>query len=108
MVRYGGEEFVFALPAVELEAARDFAERIRLKVSSYPWDGLETLLDVTISIGVAGGPTASWQSVLAAADRTLYLAKKRGRNRVEIFRAPRSAPPDGPRPVATQHPHSLH
>ena len=34
VVRYGGEEFVFALPAVELAAARDFAERIRMKVRS--------------------------------------------------------------------------
>ena len=89
VVRYGGEEFVFALPSVELEAARDFAERIRLKVSSYPWEGLETLLEVTISIGVACGPPGGWQSVLAAADRALYLAKKRGRNRVEV--APRTA-----------------
>jgi diguanylate cyclase len=89
VVRYGGEEFVFALPSVELDAARDFAERIRLKVSSYPWEGLETLLEVTISIGVACGPPDSWQSVLAAADRALYLAKKRGRNRVEI--SPRTA-----------------
>ena len=89
VVRYGGEEFVFALPSVELDAARDFAERIRLKVSSYPWEGLETLLEVTISIGVACGPPGSWQSVLAAADRALYLAKKRGRNRVEI--SPRTA-----------------
>jgi diguanylate cyclase (GGDEF)-like protein len=84
VVRYGGEEFVFALPSVELDAARDFAERIRLKVNTYPWEGLETLLEVTISIGVACGPTGDWGSVLAAADRALYLAKKRGRNRVEI------------------------
>ena len=39
VVRYGGEEFVFALPSVELEAARDFAERIRLKVELLPLGG---------------------------------------------------------------------
>jgi diguanylate cyclase (GGDEF)-like protein len=84
VVRYGGEEFVFALPAVELGAARDFAERIRLKVSSFPWQELESRLGVTISIGVACGPAANWPSVLAAADRALYLAKRRGRHRVEV------------------------
>jgi len=84
VVRYGGEEFVFALPSVELVAARDFAERIRLKVKSYPWGGLEPRLVVTVSIGVACGPAGSWRSVLAAADRALYLAKRRGRNRVEV------------------------
>jgi diguanylate cyclase (GGDEF)-like protein len=84
VVRYGGEEFVFALPSVELGAARDFAERIRMKVRSYPWDSLDPRLVVTVSIGVACGPAGSWRSVLAAADRALYLAKRRGRNRVEV------------------------
>lgn len=84
VVRYGGEEFVFALPGVELMAARDFAERIRSKVSSYPWAELETRLAVTISIGVAYGRSRSWRSVLAAADRALYLAKAGGRDRVEM------------------------
>ncbi len=84
VVRYGGEEFVFALPSVELGAARDFAERIRLKVKSYPWRSLDPRLVVTVSIGVACGPAGSWRSVLAAADRALYLAKRRGRNRVEV------------------------
>jgi diguanylate cyclase (GGDEF)-like protein len=84
VVRYGGEEFVYALPSVELAAARDFAERIRMKVRSYPWGGLDPRLVVTVSIGVACGPAGSWRSVLAAADRALYLAKRRGRNRVEV------------------------
>jgi diguanylate cyclase (GGDEF)-like protein len=84
VVRYGGEEFVFALPSVELVAAREFAERIRRKVSSYSWEQLEGRLGVTISIGVACGPAVNWPSVLAAADRALYLAKQRGRNRVEV------------------------
>ena len=84
VVRYGGEEFVFALPAVELAAAKDFAERIRMKVRNYPWGTLESRLVVTVSIGVACGPAGSWRSVLAAADRALYLAKRRGRNRVEV------------------------
>jgi diguanylate cyclase (GGDEF)-like protein len=84
VVRYGGEEFVFALPSVELPAAQDFAERIRAKVSSYPWEDLESRLSVTLSIGVACGHARNWRSVLASADRALYLAKKRGRNRVEV------------------------
>jgi diguanylate cyclase (GGDEF)-like protein len=92
VVRYGGEEFVFGLPSVELWAARDFAERIRVKVRSYPWEDLESRLGVTVSIGVACGPAINWRDVLASADRALYLAKQRGRNRVEIAgRAARSA-----------------
>ena len=88
VVRYGGEEFVFALPSVELGAASDFAERIRLKVSSYPWNELGNELHVTISIGVSCGPASQWGSLLASADRALYLAKQRGRNRVEVSEPP--------------------
>lgn len=83
-VRFGGEEFVFALPGVELEAARDLAERIRYKVGSYPWEELEARLGVSISIGVAHGRSDNWRAVLAGADRALYRAKTRGRNRVEV------------------------
>ncbi len=89
VVRYGGEEFVFALPEVDLPAARDFAERIRTRVRAYPWEELDARLGVTISIGVAQGGASNWRSVLASADRALYLAKQKGRNRVEV--ATRSA-----------------
>ncbi|HYA45427.1 MAG TPA: GGDEF domain-containing protein, partial [Acidimicrobiales bacterium] len=83
VVRYGGEEFVFAMPGAELMAVSRFAERVRLRVASYPWAQLDTRLAVTISLGVAAGPLETWRSVLAAADGALYLAKRRGRNRVE-------------------------
>lgn len=82
VVRYGGEEFVLALPSVELNAALSFAERLRVKVESYPWKTLERLLRVTVSIGVSSGPMTGWQSVLAEADRGLYVAKRSGRNQV--------------------------
>ena len=83
VVRYGGEEFVFAMLGVELDAARSFAERVRTRVLSYAWDSLDTRLGVTISVGVSAGRSDAWHSVLAAADDALYLAKRLGRNRVE-------------------------
>ena len=86
VVRYGGEEFVFALPEVSLAAASAFGERIRERVASGAWaaSDLDTGLFVTVSVGVAHGPADRWQSVLAAADRSLYVAKRRGRNRVQV------------------------
>jgi diguanylate cyclase (GGDEF)-like protein len=83
-VRYGGEEFVLAMPSVGLEAAADLAERIRLKVKSFPWETLSGGLEVTVSIGIACGTVSGWRSVLAHADRAMYLAKERGRDRVVI------------------------
>jgi diguanylate cyclase (GGDEF)-like protein len=64
--------------------AANFAERIRLAVSSYPWAELAPRLAVTISLGVSSGRSDEWHSVLAEADSALYLAKRRGRNRVEV------------------------
>ncbi|MGO9964392.1 MAG: diguanylate cyclase [Acidimicrobiales bacterium] len=89
VARYGGDEFVFAMPGAELTVAAGFAERIRLAVASYPWAELDPRLAVTISLGIASGRSDEWHSVLAEADDTLYLAKRHGRNRVEVAsRAP--------------------
>jgi len=84
VVRYGGEEFVFAMPGADLAAAASFAERARLLVASYPWRQVDPRLAVTISLGVSCGRSDEWPSVLAEADSALYLAKRRGRNRVEM------------------------
>jgi diguanylate cyclase (GGDEF)-like protein len=84
VVRYGGDEFVFAMPGADLAAPASFAERARLKVASYPWAELDPRLAVTISLGVSSGRSDEWPSVLAEADSALYLAKRRGRNRVEV------------------------
>jgi diguanylate cyclase (GGDEF)-like protein len=84
VVRYGGDEFVLAMPGGDLAAAASFAECARLKVASYPWAELDPRLAVTISLGVSSGRSDEWPSVLAEADRALYLVKRRGRNRVEV------------------------
>ena len=84
VVRYGGEEFVFAMPGAELAAAANFAERARQTVASYPWRDLDPRLAVSISLGVSSGRSDEWAPILAQADSALYLAKRRGRNRVEV------------------------
>ena len=78
--RYGGEEFLVLLPDTELPMACDAAERLRAAV--------EREAGVTISLGVAayhhGVPDK--ETLVRAADAALYLAKERGRNRVETAR----------------------
>ena len=83
--RWGGEEFVVAMPGAGLAEARSAAERLRKSVSDTGFD-LEdgSSVPVTISIGVAqlnAGETC--QSLLRRADTALYEAKTEGRNRVE-------------------------
>jgi diguanylate cyclase (GGDEF)-like protein len=82
--RFGGEEFCVFLPDVAADDAGSIAERIRGAVSSAP---IPSAKPVTISVGVAAVPAAEPQefvSVLAAADRALYRAKREGRNRTSV------------------------
>ncbi|XYJ10038.1 diguanylate cyclase [Telluria sp. B2] len=80
--RFGGEEFVVVLPGTTLEEAQEVAERLRLGVAQSPLLQTPTV-QVTVSIGVA--TLALNQTVgdlLAAADASVYAAKKAGRNQV--------------------------
>jgi two-component system cell cycle response regulator len=59
------------------------AERVRKTVAEtpFPVGGVEISLTVSIGLGTSRGEAAAAE-LLAAADRNLYLAKQRGRNRV--------------------------
>lgn len=86
--RYGGEEFVLLLPDTTQEAAVFVAERIRSTVEGLKMPNEKTMPFniVTISLGVAtaSGTTAdSYEEALQQSDRALYIAKEKGRNRVE-------------------------
>jgi len=83
--RYGGEEFVIILPDITSEKAAERAEQIRESVSRLRvTENGNTLGAVTISIGVAVFPQdgRTIEVLLQASDRSLYAAKKYGRNQV--------------------------
>ncbi len=86
--RYGGEEFCILLPQTTIEEAISIAERIRRRVlrMRYPHGKAQPLGAVTVSIGVSafrpGVDTP--ELMIEVADQALYLAKHRGKNRVEV------------------------
>jgi diguanylate cyclase (GGDEF)-like protein len=82
--RNGGEEFAILLPDTEIPVALRIAERVRAAIAEMSVSGTDAT--VTVSIGVAGYPEhASTPDRLARlADAALYLAKREGRNRVEL------------------------
>jgi diguanylate cyclase (GGDEF)-like protein len=85
--RYGGEEFVAILPDLGVDDAVGRAESIRHMVSELRlFQGGDALREITISIGVALFPQngTSSDQLLNLADRALYEAKHRGRNRVVL------------------------
>src|SRR5918993_474597 len=79
--RYGGEEFAILMPGASLDTAAQVAERIRRRVHQrFQHDPV----GVTISVGVAKlAPGQTGEELVAAADRRLGLAKRRGKNAVQ-------------------------
>ena len=85
--RYGGEEFIVAATDLESERPQQFAERLRLAVSSSPIHVANATVSVTVSIGVATSDSfaeCSIERLIQTADGALYEAKHNGRNRVEM------------------------
>ena len=82
--RYGGEEFLLVLPETGLDGAVSCAERIRQRVADFEFRTESGPLSMTVSCGLTAHlPGEDIRATLARADRALYLAKDRGRNRVE-------------------------
>jgi diguanylate cyclase len=83
--RYGGEEFVVILGGANLENASKLAEKVRQGVERDYYIDKEQKMKVTISIGVACvQPDETELSLFERADKALYVAKRKGRNQVEI------------------------
>jgi len=82
--RLGGEEFLVILPNTGLDEARQAAERLRRAVRSASIAAGDVKISPTVSVGLAHreGATDSPDHLVAAADRALYAAKQRGRDRV--------------------------
>ena len=86
--RYGGEEFALICRDVDAIRAARAAYRIKDTVVSKPFEVEGRRLEVTVSVGVADlgmlvEPKA--EALVEAADAALYLAKRSGKNRVEIY-----------------------
>ncbi|MGD8926449.1 MAG: diguanylate cyclase [Thioalkalispiraceae bacterium] len=84
--RVGGEEFALLLPDTSARAAYHLAERVRERITKYPYLAGDMLIEVTASLGVAEYQSLDGdiKSVLNRADEALYQAKQAGRNRVNI------------------------
>jgi two-component system cell cycle response regulator len=84
--RYGGEEFVVAMPDTDMAFAYSISERLRQSIETTPVtiSRAPGTLKITISIGIARaeGEGDSADALLHRADQALYRAKRAGRNRV--------------------------
>jgi diguanylate cyclase (GGDEF)-like protein len=96
VARLGGEEFLVALPGAAPDAALALSERLCEAVRKVDWGDLPEGCGPTVSVGVTTITLASEEArspertaaavagLLASADEALYVAKRNGRDRVEV------------------------
>jgi len=77
--RWGGEEFLIALPNTDLKKALEVAEKIRKIIQNISFKNKK----ITISLGVDSlKPNDTYKDIFSRLDKALYTAKKEGKNRV--------------------------
>jgi diguanylate cyclase (GGDEF)-like protein len=80
LYRYGGEEFVIILQAVDIEEAKKAFNRLRINIEQHDFPQVGT---VTVSIGVVQITNQAGSSdIISQADQALYYVKEHGRNQV--------------------------
>ncbi len=87
--RYGGEEFAVVLPETSEQQAQHVAKKIMDAISALtlPFESSPDSNVLTVSIGIATqkcSKTLSSSELITLADKGLYLAKNRGRNRIAV------------------------
>ena len=88
VARIGGEEFEILAPDTEIEGATILAERIHHAFETRPFASLGPNRKITVSIGIASKAARSDQvakTLIARADEALYVAKRNGRHRTEVW-----------------------
>lgn len=87
--RWGGEEFVVALPSTDAASGESLAERLRGAVQALDIPHPDGAIAVTASFGLAiYRPGESPEMLIDRADRAMYAAKASGRNRVVVEECP--------------------
>jgi len=87
--RIGGEEFAAVLPQTTTREAVAFARRVQQRLAQFPLIDSEgdAPVSLTVSIGVdtLRATDAGAYQALSRCDKALYVAKARGRNRIEVY-----------------------
>ena len=82
--RSGGEEFAILLPHTRIPAALGIAERVRTTIAEISLPGTDVALTVSIGVAVFPDHASTPDRLERLADAALYIAKRDGRNRVEL------------------------
>lgn len=82
--RFGGEEFCIILPRISKNKACTIAEQLRARIENTKIILRRQKTQITVSIGVSSCPAdaSEEEQLIYKADRAMYEAKRKGRNRV--------------------------
>jgi diguanylate cyclase (GGDEF)-like protein len=83
--RYGGDEFIVILPNTDGSAGANLAHRIYTAIERHSFEEGANKLEITVSLGISTFPAdgvTSAETLVDLADRALYAAKSKGRNRI--------------------------
>lgn len=83
--RWGGEEFLVLLPGADREGAVVAAEKLRKAIAAITVVGVDTPIRASLGVAVMPDDASDVTMLVRNADRALYSAKARGRDRVEAF-----------------------
>ncbi len=92
--RYGGEEFMVIAPNIDYEDTVSLAHRLRSAIEKNTVMKGDSVLPITVSVGVACFPTdaATPLDLIDRADKAMYRAKQSGRNSVVVSAEPKHEP----------------
>jgi len=92
LVRFGGEEFIVALPETALDGAKLLAERIREQVNATVWEIEGHSISTAVSIGISclgdkdsGESQQLLERLVSEADQALYFGKHHGRDQCRAY-----------------------
>jgi diguanylate cyclase (GGDEF)-like protein len=86
VIRYGGEEFLIIAYRCNLEEGKILAERLRRKIEDIRFNKRGLKFKITVSIGLSiYEPQEDLLTAVDKADKAMYKAKQKGKNRIEVF-----------------------
>jgi hypothetical protein len=97
MSRIGGDEFAAILPGTDADGAFEFAERLRVAIGDLQGE-LGVRLTMSFGAVVAQLPDSTPETLIRAADRALYEAKRLGRDQSVLVAGRPASPSRQPLP----------
>ncbi len=87
--RIGGDEFALLLVGCPMDKARQIAESVVRAIADYRFVWQNRIFTLGVSVGLVeiGQSSGTADQTMAAADSACYVAKQRGRGRVEVYSA---------------------